>query len=58
MSLVSNEAIWNVLRSNFHTTSKHASKLTEHEKLCMQNKQLPAKTLVELADDSIVFKVL
>ena len=59
MSLVSDEAIWNVLHSNFHTIPKHVSKLTKHEKLCMQNNQLPTRKLAELVDNSkIVSKVL
>lgn len=39
----------NLLWSNMHR------KLAEHRKCCMQNNQIPSKTLVELTDNSVVW---
>ena len=47
MSLAPNEPIQNGFRANVHTDCMHW-KLNKHGQVCLQNKQLPTKTPVEL----------
>ena len=42
--------------TNLHTISKHAPELTKFEEMCMQNNQLPTKTVIELKNNSSVQK--
>ena len=47
MILTLNKPIWKVLCTNLHTTtSKHLSKLTKHGRCCIQNNQLPTKSML------------